>query len=166
MFEQNRWNINQAVSFMKKQLTFILCATTFALASCVNKDYDLSKPIDLEMNIGGKLEMPLKMEQDFSYKLDDLITLDGNDFIKKENNGDYKFVIQPSEGVKTNYSFGDFEFPKVDVECQSEPLDFKPEWAGTTIPLSGFEIKKDSELEIEGLDESIKKIGKIYLKDT
>lgn len=151
---------------MKKQLTFILCATTFALASCVNKDYDLSKPIDLEMNIGGKLEMPLKMEQDFSYKLDDLITLEGNDFIKKEDTGDYKFVIQPSEGFKTNYSFGDFEFPKVDVECQSEPLNFEPELAGTTIPLPGFEIKKDSKLEIEGLDESIKKIGKIYLKDT
>ena len=96
-------------------LSFMLSATTFALVSCVNKDYDLSKPIDLEMNIGGKLEMPLKMEQDFSYKLDDLITLEENNFIKKEDNGDYKFVIQPSEGFKTNYSFGDFEFPKVDV---------------------------------------------------
>lgn len=147
-------------------LSFMLSATTFALVSCVNKDYDLSKPIDLEMNIGGKLEMPLKMEQDFSYKLDDLITLEENNFIKKEDNGDYKFVIQPSEGFKTNYSFGDFEFPKVDVECQSEPLNFEPELAGTTIPLPGFEIKKDSKLEIEGLDESIKKIGKIYLKDT
>ena len=147
-------------------LSFMLSATTFALVSCVNKDYDLSKPIDLEMNIGGKLEMPLKMEQDFSYKLDDLITLEGNDFIKKEDNGDYKFVIQPSEGFKTNYSFGDIEFPKVDVECQSEPIYFEQEMSGSSINVTGFEIKKDSKLEIEGLDESIKKIGKIYLKDT
>lgn len=147
-------------------LSFMLSATTFALVSCVNKDYDLSKPIDLEMNIGGKLEMPLKMEQDFSYKLDDLITLEENNFIKKEDNGDYKFVIQPSEGFKTNYSFGDFEFPKVDVECQSEPLSFEQEMSGSSINVTGFEIKKNSELKIEGLDESIKKIGKIYLKDT
>lgn len=147
-------------------LSFMLSATTFALVSCVNKDYDLSKPIDLEMNIGGKLEMPLKMEQDFSYKLDDLITLEGNDFIKKEDNGDYKFVIQPSEGFKTNYSFGDIEFPKVDVECQSEPIYFEQEMSGSSINVTGFEIKKNSELKIEGLDESIKKIGKIYLKDT
>ena len=30
-------------------LSFMLSATTFALVSCVNKDYDLSKPIDLEI---------------------------------------------------------------------------------------------------------------------
>ena len=147
-------------------LSFMLSATTFALVSCVNKDYDLSKPIDLEMNIGGKLEMPLKMEQDFSYRLGDLISMEGNDVVKVDPNGDYKFVIKPSEGFSAEYSFADFDIPPISVQQQSNGIVFPPESVGYKKTFNLSAIQGDSAIEVTDIDTSIKKLGKIFLKDT
>lgn len=147
-------------------LSFMLSATTFALVSCVNKDYDLSKPIDLEMNIGGKLEMPLKMEQDFSYRLGDLISMEGNDVVKVDPNGDYKFVIKPSEGFSAEYSFADFDIPPISVQQQSNGIVFPPESDGYKKTFNLSAIQGDSAIEVTDIDTSIKKLGKIFLKDT
>ena len=151
---------------MKKFYALTVPAALCALASCVNPDYDLSKPVDLEMNIGGKLEMPLKMEQDFTYKLDNLINLEDNSVIKKAENGDYSFDIEPAKGFSSAYTFDKFDFPSVAISCTSEPLSLTSEMVGYQTKFPGFDFSGNTTLSIDGLHESIKKIGKVYLKDT
>ncbi len=47
--------------------------------SCVNEEYDLSKPIDLEMNIGGNLELPAPIDENsLRVNLGELMVLENN----------------------------------------------------------------------------------------
>lgn len=92
---------------MRKNILFAF--GVLVAASCVNKEYDITKPIDTTMNVGGQIEMPVPGESSYSYTLGDILLPDdaaADGVLKKLDNGSFCLVIEPSEGINEKYTFG------------------------------------------------------------
>ncbi len=91
---------------MRKNI--LLAFGVLAAVSCVNKEYDITKPVDLTMNLGGQLEMPVPGKSEYSCNLGDIILPDGENaggFIRKQADGTFLFVIEPDTGLDESYDF-------------------------------------------------------------
>lgn len=79
-----------------------------AAVSCVNKDYDITKPIDISMNIGGQLEIPLYLNQNCSFTINDILLPEGSQtdgILEILADGSYRLVVEPEGGLSETYDF-------------------------------------------------------------
>lgn len=114
----------------KKQLCYAIlggmCATSsFILSSCVDNDYDLTKDIDLTIQVGGNLSIPgCNTEEITLKKIFDLDENDPDNVIKADADGFYAL------SKKGNGSDSEFTVEAVDIrnvengEGENEELDF------------------------------------------
>lgn len=111
------------------------CSTT----SCVDNDYDLTKDIDLTINVGGDLSVPASSTD--KYSMAQILDLDNNSPIKPDGqlygyaDGDYVLV---QSGNSTNSSVTIPRQQLSDVECNS---------ALTSVQFTG--IGSSSEIDIQ-----------------
>ncbi len=93
---------------MRKNI-FLAFGFLVAASSCVNKEYDITKPIDMEMNVGGQIEAPLPgKDNTFSYSLGDILLPEGSSdgILKKRADGSFILSVEPTEGINEKYVFG------------------------------------------------------------
>ncbi len=93
---------------MRKNTLFALVFLV-AASSCVNKEYDITRPIDMGMNVGGQIEIPLPgKDNSFSYSLGDILLPDGqtDGVLKKNEDGSFCLVVESAEGIDEKYTFG------------------------------------------------------------
>ncbi len=89
--------------------SFLAFVILVAASSCVNKEYDITKPIDMEMNVGGQIEIPLPgKDNSFSYSLGGILLPDGqtDGILKKNEDGSLMFVVEPTKEIVEKYTFG------------------------------------------------------------
>ena len=93
---------------MRKNILFTL-GVLVVMSSCVNKDYDLTRPIDKTMNVGGRIEMPVPGESSYSYTLEEILmpkdASDGSGLLKKLDDGTFVLEVKPSAELNENYTF-------------------------------------------------------------
>ncbi len=152
---------------MRRSILLALC--TLAAVSCVNEEYDITRPIDMTMNIGGQLEMPVPGESEYSYRLGDIIFPDNEDpdgIVRRQDDGTFLLVIEPTAGLDENY-----DFPEIDVEDYNKtvlyPTDgyYTSPGPGTSFPDADrdIEISIPFDLTIGGIDSRVEKIGEVGL---
>ena len=82
------------------------------LCSCVNQDYDLSKPIDTSINIKGDISLPIGSSE--FIKIGDFLEIDENtQGIQCNENGDYFLSIAPSEAFSADFKFESISIGKL-----------------------------------------------------
>ncbi len=119
---------------MRKNI--LLLFGVLAAVSCVNKDYDITKPIDTSMNIGGQLEIPLTLKQDYSFNLNDILLPEGSQtdgILRKLADGSYMLVVEPEGGLSETY-----DFPAISVADFNKTVEY-PEDTDFITPASGID---------------------------
>ncbi len=94
---------------MRNPVKLISSLLLFGAVSCVQTEYDLSKPVDLTMNIGGKIEMPLLGDKSFSYKIGDVLSPSSDGLIRQDEDGTLRFRVAPDAKFSAQYSFENVE---------------------------------------------------------
>ena len=148
----------------------VLAAVSCAGAiSCVNKEYDITKPIDLTMNVGGQIEMPVSGKSEYSYNLGDIILPDGETaggFIRKQADGTFLFVVEPARGLDESY-----DFPTISTDDYSRTVLY-PENSyyvspgpGSSFPDAVKEVEATIpfDLTISGIDSRVDAIREVVL---
>lgn len=80
--------------------------------SCVNQDYDLSKPIDTSINIKGDISLPIGSSE--FIKIGNFLKIDENtQGIQCNENGDYFLSIAPSEAFSADFKFESISIGKL-----------------------------------------------------
>ncbi|MGM9762942.1 MAG: hypothetical protein ACI3ZQ_02845 [Candidatus Cryptobacteroides sp.] len=118
---------------MKKLTKEILAMSTafLTVTSCVDKNYDLSKPIDSTMNLIPGLTVPLgKMEMTLDYLMN-LNEEGGNDVIKTDADGNY-FLSMTDKASENKievsipgFSFKTADFKSIPIESPM-PIPYVP----------------------------------------
>lgn len=104
-----------------KNISRSICAIGTVLSacvanSCVNSDYDLSKPIDTTIGLNLNVGIPGGSSEFIS--IDEIFDQETDNIIKVDENGDYFLeLIEPGEPVSY-----DFRLPEVEIDrFESEP---------------------------------------------
>ena len=143
----------------KKHLRFAmlgLCTTSFLLFSCVDKDYDLSKDIDLTIQVGGDLSLPgCNTEEITLKKIFDLDEDDPDNVIKTDESGNYalrkKGSGSDSDVQVDPVKVSDIESSDVDTELtfkkaeldQAQKAEDKVDNQISTFTVTNNEVTKD-----------------------
>lgn len=97
---------------LSRYCVWSLCAAALTLGSCVDDDYDLSKDIDLTVNVGGSL-ITIPSSSTDNITLYDILDLDKESSIKEvEHQGDYGLsvgdyvLLQEGSSKPADYSIG------------------------------------------------------------
>ena len=90
---------------MRNHIILMSSLLLLGAVSCVQKEYDLSKPIDLTMNIGGKIEMPLLGDKSFSYSIGEVLSPSTDGLIRQDGDGTLRFRVAPDAKYSAQYSF-------------------------------------------------------------
>lgn len=154
---------------MRKNILFVFGVLGVA-SSCVNKDYDLTGPIDKTMNVGGQIEMPIPGADSYSYTLEDILlpkdASDGNGLLKKRDDGTFVLEVEPSEGLNENYTFPGIEadnYAKT-VEYPEAGYFYSPgpgvSWPGEN---PSVDAKLPLNLKISGIDSRVEAIREAEL---
>ncbi|MGN0189712.1 MAG: hypothetical protein ACI395_09380 [Candidatus Cryptobacteroides sp.] len=97
------------------------------ICSCVNQDYDLTKPIDTTINIQGDISIPIGSSE--FIKIGDFLEIEeSEEGIKCDTNGDYYLSFAPTESLSAN-----FEFETVNIGKLEQTNDLI-----ISIPTAGF----------------------------
>ncbi len=154
-------------TMMKKKI--LLAFGVIAAVSCVNKDYDLAKPVDLTMNVGGLLELPAPGESGYSYTLGEIILPDGSKAdgtVRTQDDGSFLLVVEPTSGLNESY-----DFPTIEADDYSKSVEY-PEYTyfispgpGITWPDASQEIEVGIpfKLSVSGIDKSVEEIEEVSL---
>lgn len=140
---------------MKKTIYGRCCATlaavsVLALASCVDNDYDLSKDIDMTVNVGGNLTLPPSSTE--PYTMEQILNLDGNSSIKpvgKEYGlaeGDYVLV---QDGTTSPSRFKIDEVKLSDLAATSSDIELSFLGAGTDIRVGADVVDLTNALDLK-----------------
>ncbi len=152
---------------MKKKI--LLAFGVLAAVSCVNKEYDLSKPIDMTMNVGGQLELPAPGESEYSYTLGEIILPDGSTadgMVRTLEDGSFLLVVEPTSGLNESY-----DFPTIEADDYSKVVEY-PEYdcfispgPGITWPDASQEIEFGIpfKFSISGIDKSVEELKEVTL---
>lgn len=176
---------------MSKRKIFVaalLCANiSFAVfTSCVDDSYDLSKDIDMTVNVGGNIVVPGSGTEEI--KLSEIMDLDTETSIIKTNeNGDYELrksetqnstkatidpvVIEAKTTDETTEQL-DFNAPtsigeRITSEVDDNELDFTYENYGVTIALKALysaEVDMDATLKLS-FDNAASNVDALYLNE-
>ncbi|MDE5685491.1 MAG: hypothetical protein K2I26_02920, partial [Paramuribaculum sp.] len=134
-----------------------------AATSCVDNDYDLSKDIDLTINVGGDLTVPSSSTD--RYSMAQILDLDKNSSIKPDgqlygySDGDYVLV---QSGNSTNSSVTIPRQQLSDVDCNSgmASVSFVGIGSAEVIDINVDEIVNAISVEEDNIDLSIVSISK------
>lgn len=134
-----------------------------AATSCVDNDYDLSKDIDLTINVGGDLTVPSSSTD--RYSMAQILDLDQNSSIKPDgqlygySEGDYVLV---QSGNSTNSSVTIPRQQLSDVDCNSgmASVSFVGIGSAEVIDINVDEIVNAISVEEDDIDLSIVSISK------
>ena len=141
---------------MRKK-SFLAFVILVAASSCVNKEYDITKPIDMEMNVGGRIEIPLPgKDNSFSYSLGDILLPDGqtDGALKKNEDGSLMFVVEPTGGIEEKYTFGQIA---ADDCAKSGSYTFVALESAIGQELD-YPVKVPMSLQVSGIDSSVETI--------
>lgn len=139
--------------------------------SCVNEEYDLSKPIDLEMNIGGKIELPAPIdESSLRFTLDDMLDLENNDIVRKDADGWLSFVFEPESAYSVSHTFSPVKIDPVRMSRTSANLSLPSSMEGQKLPeetlaLIAGSIKGSFGITVSDIDASVTQIGRVNIAD-
>ncbi len=115
--------------------------------SCVQKEYDLSQPIDLKMNIGGKIEMPLLGDKSFSYSIGEVLSPADDGIIREDANGDLRFRVEPDAAFNTDYTF-----ESISVEPYSSSAQYPESGSAVVIDINKEAVEFPLENAIFNID--------------
>lgn len=123
-----------------KTSTGALVAVGLVLSACVDKDYDLSKDIDMNVTVGGNITIPASSTE--KYTLPQILDLNENSVIVPNGHlyglseGDYVLV---KEG---NTSPSYFDIDKVYIkDVTAEDTRIEADIVGTGVPTSSINIQ-------------------------
>lgn len=125
--------------------------------SCVNKEYDITKPIDMEMNVFGQIETPLPgKDNTFSYSLGDILLPEGSSdgILKKNADGSFVLSVEPAEGIDEKYTFGQIaadDYARVD----SHPFIALASTIGQDVD---YPVSVPLNLKVSGIDSQVETI--------
>lgn len=140
---------------MKKTIYGRCCATlaavsVLALASCVDNDYDLSKDIDMTVNVGGNLTLPPSSTE--PYTMEQILNLDGNSSIKPDGKeyglaeGDYVLV---QDGTTSPSRFKIDKVKLSDLAATSSDIELSFLGAGTDIRVGADVVDLTNALDLK-----------------
>lgn len=140
---------------MKKTIYGRCCATlaavsVLALASCVDNDYDLSKDIDMTVNVGGNLTLPPSSTE--PYTMEQILNLDGNSSIKPDGKeyglaeGDYVLV---QDGTTSPSRFKIDKVKLSDLAATSSDIELSFLGAGTDIRVGADVVNLTNALDLK-----------------
>lgn len=140
---------------MKKTIYGRCCATlaavsVLALASCVDNDYDLSKDIDMTVNVGGNLTLPPSSTE--PYTMEQILNLDGNSSIKPDGKeyglaeGDYVLV---QDGTTSPSRFKIDKVKLSDLTATSSDIELSFLGAGTDIRVGADVVNLTNALDLK-----------------
>ena len=154
---------------MRKNILFTL-GVLVVMSSCVNKDYDLTRPIDKTMNVGGLIEMPVPGESSYSYTLEEILmpkdASDGSGLLKKRDDGTFVLEVEPTAGLNENYTFAGIEADNYTKTVEYPENDyFYAPGPGVTWPeeTSPVDTKVPLNLKISGIDSRVEAIREVEL---
>ena len=154
---------------MRKNILFTL-GVLVVMSSCVNKDYDLTRPIDKTMNVGGLIEMPVPGESSYSYTLEEILmpkdAPDGSGLLKKRDDGTFVLEVEPTAGLNENYTFAGIEADNYTKTVEYPENDyFYAPGPGVTWPeeTSPVDTKVPLNLKISGIDSRVEAIREVEL---
>ena len=137
--------------------------------SCVNEEYDLSKPIDLEMNIGGNLELPAPIDENsLRVNLGEMMDLENNAAVRKDMEGWLSIVVEPEQGYKVSHSFTPVRIDPVSMSRTSDNLHLPASSVGSSLPEETVDaiarsLKGSFGVTVSNIEESVTQIGRINL---
>lgn len=137
--------------------------------SCVNEEYDLSKPIDLEMNIGGKLELPAPIDENsLRVNLGEMMDLENNAAVRKDMEGWLSIVVEPDQGYSVSHTFAPVRIAPVSMSRTSDNLHLLESSVGSSLPEETIDIiarslKGSFGVTVSDIEESVTRIGRINL---
>lgn len=143
------------IYIMRKNYCCISIAVLLAASSCVHKEYDLSKPFDNTMNVGGHLELPLPSDTgNWSYTLGELLNLDGNTTVREDEDGTLRLVIDNQKRIDESYILGNVQ---ADDFTKSDSYQFIAYQAGVGTPVD-YPVSIPLNLKVSGLDSQVEAI--------
>lgn len=148
---------------MKKAIYGRCCATlaavsVLALASCVDNDYDLSKDIDMTINVGGNLTLPPSSTE--PYTMEQILNLDANSSIKPDGfeygleEGDYVLV---QDGTASPSTFKIDEVTLSDLAAASSDIELNFVGVGNDVRVSAdvVDLTNDLDLRDDNVDRQL-----------
>ncbi|MDE6326868.1 MAG: hypothetical protein K2M02_11915 [Duncaniella sp.] len=148
---------------MKKAIYGRCCATlaavsVLALASCVDNDYDLSKDIDMTINVGGNLTLPPSSTE--PYTMEQILNLDANSSIKPVGleygfeDGDYVLV---QDGTASPSTFKIDEVTLSDLAAASSDIELNFVGVGDDMRVSAdvVDLTNDLDLRDDNVDRQL-----------
>lgn len=140
---------------MRKNYWCISIVTLLAASSCVHQEYDLSKPFDNSVNVGGHLELPLPMDTgNWSYTLGELLNLDGNTSVREDEDGTLRLVIDNQSRIDESYILGNVQAADF---TKSDSYQFIATKAGVGVPVD-YPVSIPLNLKVSGLDSQVEAI--------
>lgn len=140
---------------MRKNYCCISIVALLAASSCVHKEYDLSKPFDNTMNVGGHLELPLPMDTgNWSYTLGELLNLDGNTSVREDKDGMLRLVIDNQSRIDESYTLGNVQAADF---TKSDSYQFIATKAGVGMPVD-YPVSIPLNLKVTGIDSQVEAI--------
>lgn len=143
------------IYIMRKNYCIPIIALAAAVSSCVHAEYDLSKPFDTSMDVGGHLEFPLPMDKaDWSYTLGELLDLDGNTSVCEDEDGTLRLVIDKQSSIDESYTFGDIQAADF---TKSDTYQFEAYKSGVETPVD-YPISIPLNLKVSGIGAQVESI--------
>ncbi|WP_291582418.1 hypothetical protein [Bacteroides sp.] len=107
-----------------------LMASLLTLSSCVDNDYDLTKDIDLTIQVGGS-EFAIPGGETEPIKLSKILDIEEDGVVKIDGEGNY-YLLQEGSESNTDISVNEFQVEAPDI------TPIKPELNFTIPPLTGL----------------------------
>ena len=107
-----------------------LMASLLTLSSCVDNDYDLTKDIDLTIQVGGS-EFAIPGGETEPIKLSKILDIEEDGVVKIDNEGNY-YLLQEGSESNTNISVNGFQVEAPNI------TPIRPELNFTIPPLTGL----------------------------
>lgn len=148
----------------------MLAFGVLAAVSCVNKEYDLAKPIDTTMNVGGQFEIPVPGKSEYSYTLGEIILPEGSaadGMVRKQDDGSFLFFVEPDAGLSESY-----DFPTIEANDYGKTVEYPAgdnyciaPGPGTSFPAPSVSVAVSIpfDLTISGIDASVEAIKEVSL---
>ncbi|MGN1046838.1 MAG: hypothetical protein ACI4QG_07040 [Candidatus Cryptobacteroides sp.] len=141
--------------------------------SCVNQDYDLSKPIDTSINIKGDISLPIGSSE--FIKIGDFLEIDeSTQGIQCDDNGDYSLSFAPAEAFSANFKFDNISIGKLqqtgDVIVSIPTSGFTPSASPSgvslfaSVPTFTYSLPSDTKMNVS-LDQAFEEESIVDIKE-